>query len=204
MNKHQQELLMDMYRSTEASIATVNEILDLSIFERGQADNLQHEQVDLTTVITQIIATLKLGAQEKKIHILLLGEWPEHAFTTGDVGALRRAFMNLVANAIKYSHNGSKIEISYRLANTEHIIAIRDYGIGIPAAEQSKVINGYYRASNATQVQAHGTGLGLWLARMLAEQHHGRLWLSSRINNGTTIYVALPAATSSVPFQAAH
>ncbi|GAC1387455.1 MAG: hypothetical protein NVS1B7_1080 [Candidatus Saccharimonadales bacterium] len=190
--KTQVKLLHDMYRSTAASLSTVNEILDMSIFERGQAQKLQHEQVDLVTVVQEAIATLRLGAQEHTVHIKKVGTWPDEANTLGDVGALKRSYMNLLSNAIKYSHDDGAVEIGYRHANGEHIISVKDHGIGIPVAEQAKVLDGYYRATNATQKQAHGTGLGLWLARKLAEQHGGRLWLRSQVNHGTTIYMALP------------
>jgi signal transduction histidine kinase len=198
MTKEQQEMLLDMYRSTEASMATVNEILDLSIFERGQAHNLQSEQVDLTTIIQQVVSTLKLTASEKDITIKQVGKWPEQIVTMGDVSALKRSFMNLISNAIKYSLNGGEVEITYRHSGQEHIVAIRDHGIGIPAEEQDKVLNGYYRATNATRQQAHGTGLGLWLARMIVEQHKGRLWINSVEDLGTTIYLALPATSTKI------
>jgi signal transduction histidine kinase len=192
MNKKQQSLLNDMFRSAESSLATVNEILDLSIFERGQANKLQREIVDLPLVLREVCATLKLGAKEKQLK-LEFESWPEHAFVLGDVAALKRAYMNILANAIKYTAPNTDILINYRLANHEHIISIKDQGIGIPLKEQPKVMQGYYRATNATAVQAHGTGLGLWVTRMVIEQHHGRLWLNSRINHGTTIFTALPA-----------
>jgi signal transduction histidine kinase len=198
MTKAQQEMLLDMYRSTESSMTTVNEILDLSIFERGQAQNLQNEQVDLGTIVKQIVSTLKLTASEKKIVIKLTGKWPEQIITMGDVSALKRSFMNLVSNAIKYGLYDSVVEIGYRQSGHEHIIAIRDHGIGIPAEEQSKVLDGYYRASNATRQQAHGTGLGLWLARLTVEQHKGRLWINSVENEGTTVYLALPVTDKEV------
>jgi len=189
---HDLEILGDMFRSTESSLATVNEILDLSIFERGQAEKLQHEKVDMITVTTEIIATLKLGAKEKHITIARTGTWPAHAYVIGDVAALKRAVMNILSNSIKYSQNGKTIALTYTFKDNEHIIAFHDQGIGIPEAEQEKVLQGYYRATNATQMQASGTGLGLWLSRMLVEQHNGKLWLRSQENKGTTVFIALP------------
>lgn len=195
-SKEQQRLLHDMFKSTEASLATVNEILDQSIFERGHAANLQRDSVDIRAVINQVRATLNLGAQEKKITIEETGAWPGHAFVTGDVGALKRAFMNIIANAIKYSPDKSTVSLTYRSTDSnEHIIAIADSGIGIPASEQQRVMQGYYRASNATEVQAHGTGLGLWVTELIIQQHKGRIWINSVEGKGTTVYIALPMTT---------
>lgn len=200
----QRGLLHDMYLSAESSLSTVNEILDLSIFERNEKHTLQRESVDLRTVINQVIATLKLGAQEKNIEILQNGHWPEHLAVTGDVGALKRGFMNIVANAIKYTRDHDTVSITYRrTSDHEHIISVEDHGIGIPADEQTKVLEGYYRATNASEVQAHGTGLGLWLTRKIVQEHGGRLWLNSKVGKGTTVYVALPDVGSTTRQQPA-
>lgn len=191
----QLSMLSDMYRSTESSLATVNEILDMSIFDRGQSHKLQHERMDLAQVIKQVAATLKLGAQEKDLEFVREGDWPPHVYVDGDVAALKRALMNIISNAIKYSREHTNIALIYRKAEREHQIGIKDHGIGIPADEQAKVLGGYYRASNATAVQAHGTGLGLLVTQKIIEQHGGRLWFNSKLNEGTTIYIALPIAS---------
>lgn len=194
LSHKQQELLHDMYKSTESSIATVNEILDLSIFERGQTHNLQHELVDMVAVVTQVNATLSLGAKEKDVSIKQVGDWPSKAFVIGDVGALKRALMNIMSNAIKYSPDNTTVAIAHRTSSVkEHIFSIKDQGIGIPKDEQAKVLEGYYRATNASELQANGTGLGLWVTRMIIEEHKGRIWINSEQNKGTTIFIALPA-----------
>lgn len=196
LNMAQQALLADMYRSTEASLGTVNEILDLSIFERGQIGKLQKDVVDLVSVFRQVAATLRLGAQEKRITVHFADPWPSNVYVVGDAAALKRAFMNIVSNAIKYSPEDSTIDLTYRIEGSTHIVGIRDHGIGIPKDEQAKVLEGYYRAKNATKIQAHGTGLGLWLCRLVVEQHGGRVWLESEENKGTTIYASLPVTNT--------
>lgn len=196
LSQGQHDLLNDMYRSTESSLTTVNEILDLSIFERGQEHNLQHDLLDLHSVVRQVVATLKLGAQEKHITIHPTSDWPEQAFVTADLGALKRAMMNIVSNAIKYSPEKTAITVGYRTSAYEHIVSIKDEGIGIPSDEQEKVLGGYYRATNAATVQAHGTGLGLWVSKKIIEENGGRLWLNSKLDHGTTIYIALPVAVA--------
>ncbi len=197
LNKTQKEMLGDMYHSTEASLVTVNEILDLSVFERGQAGKMQHETLDLVSVVDEVRATLKLGAQEKKIKISKVGDWPDHTYVDGDVAALKRAIMNIVSNAIKYSRAETTIELSYHREGDKQVVTVRDWGIGIPKSEQAKVLEGYYRARNAVKIQAHGTGLGLWITKLIIEQHGGTLWLESHENKGTTIFVSLPIQHSS-------
>lgn len=200
----QKALLQDMFKSAEASTATINEILDLSVFERGQTTAATFSSIDVVTALREVQKTLSLGAQEKKLRIVLDKTIPIAATTSGDINALRRAFMNLISNSIKYAFEGTEISLSYRSEDNQHIFAIADKGIGIPKDEQDKVIGGYYRAKNASKVQAHGTGLGLWITRLIIEEHGGKLWLESEEDKGTTMYVSLPkvaAFTESRPSQ---
>lgn len=189
---HQQSLLQDMYRSTEASVATINEILDLSIFERGKQLTKDKELVDLVAVINDVRNTLSLSAKEKELDVIVAKTWPRTAYTEGDVASLKRAFMNILANAIKYSPTANVVTVAYRTENKQHIVGVLDHGIGIPKNEQAKVFEGYYRAANATKSNAHGTGLGLFLSRVIIEEHKGRIWIDSAENQGTAIFVALP------------
>lgn len=193
LEKDQEKTLKAVYNNTSSSLATVNEILDFSIFDRGKAGKLQRDIVDLRDVLSDVQKLHELTAEESKLGILHAGKWPKQALTIGDHGSLKRAVSNIMSNAIKYSPEGSKIEIALRTQNGNHIIAVRDHGIGIPKAEQKKVLRGYYRAQNASKVQAYGTGMGLWVTRMIIEQHRGKLWLESRENQGTTFFLSLPA-----------
>lgn len=193
LSKEQKSLLNDMYNSTSASLATVNEILDLSVFERNQNSKLQRETVDMAAVLREVTKTLKLGAEEKNLDIVFKGEWPERAFVSGDVAALKRSLMNIISNAIKYSPSDTSVDLSYEYRSLSHHFEIRDHGIGIPESEQQKVLQGYYRASNAVKLQANGTGLGLWITRLVIEEHGGSLKLSSSLKKGTAITISLPA-----------
>jgi signal transduction histidine kinase len=194
--KTQEKTLKSVYNNVASSLATVNEILDFSIFDRGKAGKLQHDIVDLRDVLSDVQKLHELAAEAAKLGIYHAGAWPEQALTVGDQGALKRALSNIVSNAIKYSPDGSKIEIALHTEGGKHIIGVRDHGIGIPKSEQRKVLQGYYRAANAAKVKTYGTGMGLWVTRMIVEQHQGRLWLESRENEGTTFFISLPAKTS--------
>lgn len=191
LNLEQLSMLGAMYHSVESSLATVNEILDFSIFDRGQA-KIQLEPTDVSAVVKQVVATLSLSAREKRLVIEPVGTWPRRVYTKGDVAALKRAFMNMFSNSIKYSYDSGSIEITYHTDNNQHVIGIRDHGIGIPKNELKKVMDGYYRATNATKVEVHGTGLGVLVTKKIIERHGGRLWIESEQGRGTDIFIALP------------
>ncbi len=192
ITEEQHGLLVDVYSSTALSLATVNEILDFSIFDRNNAMKLQHERINLFTVLKEVEKILKLSAKEADVQIKFADKWPETIEVSGDVAALKRAFTNIITNAVKYSPAGKKIELVYSSEHDEHVIAVRDHGIGIPRTEQKRVLEGYYRATNATKFQTRGTGLGLWITRLIIEQHGGRLWIKSKEGEGTIVFAALP------------
>ncbi len=190
--KEQEELLTDMYVSAEMSLATVNEILDLSIFDRGKGKNMHRDPVDLVALMSEVQKALKLAAKEKNVVIKLSKSWPAVARVVGDAGALKRAFMNIVSNAIKYSPDTAQITIEYLHEKGQHVISVKDSGIGIPKDEIGRVMEGYYRARNTTKIESHGTGLGLWVTKLIIQEHKGKIWIESAENVGTTVHVALP------------
>lgn len=188
------ELLSDMSISARSVMSTINEILDLSIFEEGNPNKLQHSRVDLVAVAREVQKEFKLASKVKDIVIKRDNSWPEHAFVMGDVGAIRRGLMNIISNAIKYSPETTQVTLGYQKNGDMHTMSVQDTGIGIPASEIEKVTEGYYRASNATSILAHGTGIGLWVTKLMLEQHQGHLVIESQEDIGTTVYLSIPIA----------
>jgi signal transduction histidine kinase len=109
---------------------------------------------------------------------------------------LRRLIGNLLSNAVKYSPADSDVSISLTREDVGGqpwaVVAVRDHGIGIPAADLPRLFERGFRAGNATRGSVHGTGLGLIAARVVAEQHGGMLDVSSREGEGSTFSVRLP------------
>ncbi|HXW21454.1 MAG TPA: ATP-binding protein [Rhodomicrobium sp.] len=118
------------------------------------------------------------------------GELPE---MRGDPKLLRRAFSNLISNALKYSGEGSLVEISGRYADGTIEICVADHGVGIPAAELGRVRERFFRGSNAGSIP--GTGIGLSLVQQIVEQHGGHMTIESELGHGTRVTVSLPAGT---------
>jgi signal transduction histidine kinase len=115
-----------------------------------------------------------------------------------DAAALRSALQNLLANAIKYGGPAPSIRLAageVRSRGRSFVeIAVSDRGIGIPAAEQSRIFEPFYRGSEALARQIHGNGLGLSIVRSIVEAHGGRVTVSSTQGAGSTFTVRLPAA----------
>lgn len=112
----------------------------------------------------------------------------------GDPKLLRRAFSNLISNALKYSPEGGLVEIWGKTGDGAVEICIADHGIGVPAAELGRVHERFFRGSNAGSIP--GTGIGLSLVQHIVEQHGGRMTIESELGRGTRVTVSLPIGVS--------
>jgi signal transduction histidine kinase len=110
----------------------------------------------------------------------------------GDPKLLYQAFSNLLSNAIKYSPNGSLIELSAHDEPGNEIIIVEDHGIGIPHADLDRLFERYHRGSNVKGIV--GTGIGLYMVKMVLELHHGSISVESSVGNGSRFVVRLPIA----------
>ena len=113
---------------------------------------------------------------------------------TTDVQLLRQVLLNLVSNAIKYTPDGGEIAIDIGVDDDGIVWAIHDTGIGIPRDAQARLFEKFYRADNAAQVETEGTGLGLYIVRLIADQLGGRVWCQSEEGCGTSFFLRMPRA----------
>jgi signal transduction histidine kinase len=107
---------------------------------------------------------------------------------------LRRVFVNLVDNAIKYSPDGGRIDVELSASDGLVRFAVHDEGLGIPEDEQERIFDKFHRLDPYLQRGVSGTGLGLYICRELVRQMNGRIWVESSAGEGSTFSVELPAA----------
>jgi signal transduction histidine kinase len=113
----------------------------------------------------------------------------------GEESALRRVFENLIANAIKYGESGQWIGVRARRVGRDVHVSIADRGIGIAAAEQSRIFDPFYRAPEVIAARLQGAGLGLSLVQRIVQAHGGRITVNSEPGTGSEFTVILPAAS---------
>jgi signal transduction histidine kinase len=120
----------------------------------------------------------------------------------GDAKLLFQAFSNLLSNAVKYSTAGGAIEVAAERAAAEAVVSISDHGIGIPAGDLDRLFERYHRGSNVSGIV--GTGVGLYLVKMVVDQHGGRIAVQSREGEGARFTIHLPLAPAGADRDASH
>ena len=108
----------------------------------------------------------------------------------GDAKLLFQVFSNLLSNAIKYSPDGGVIAVDAAMATDEVVVAIADHGIGIPAADLDRLFERYHRGSNVSGIV--GTGVGLYLVKMVVDMHGGAVTVESKEGDGARFTIRLP------------
>lgn len=190
VNKEQEDLLHDVEESTIRLITMVNEMLDITKIEKGDLE-LSLEQVDPVEIIDSILSDLAEYASRHEFKIE--HHKPDQAISIyADKLRLRQVLQNIIDNAIKYSQHPGQLEIKYEVKDEAVVFSFADNGIGIPAAEQSKMFGRFYRASNTARTTSSGSGLGLYIVKSIVEQLDGSITFESAENVGTTFHITLP------------
>jgi two-component sensor histidine kinase len=177
-------------------------MLSISKLDSTQGSSIFHE-VDLLKVIHSSIFVLEPAAAARNIRLILTANQDLAYLVSGDAGQLSQVFINLISNAIKFSHSDSEVGISIEriqdLGKPELIrIRVSDLGIGIPQEDIGKLFTRFFRGQNAIEGQLPGTGLGLAIVESIVKFHQGGVKVESTLGKGTTILVDLPTANQRV------
>jgi heavy metal sensor kinase len=170
----------------------VNDMLTLSEAEAG-SQVLVKEPVNVGGLLEDLVDQMRLLAMDRSIQIDVHG-FPE-LYISADKLWIRRAVINLLDNAIKYSKPGGRIEVSASLDNSRIHMQIKDHGIGISQHDLPHIFDRLYRADPARTRVNGGAGLGLALVRWIIEAHSGTIHVTSHPDLGTTFDISLPART---------
>ncbi len=181
----------DAHESAQRLIGLVNDLLDIARLESGKLTTVP-SALDLQALSASVVAELAPLAELKKQRVGVSGETVPRVYA--DPQLTRQAVMNLVSNAIKYTPPGGCITVETR-ADGDHVCcAVQDTGIGISAASQRRLFEKFYRADNAQMIDTEGTGLGLYLVRLIAERSGGSVSCQSIERGGSTFTLTLPVA----------
>ncbi len=173
---------------SERILELINDLLDITKIEIGKF-SYHDEDFSIDQAVREVITHQKIITPRRAIRY----SGSSKMFFTGDQYRIRQALINLLTNAIKYSPNDKVIEVVLKRQRSGVLLSFKDYGVGIPQAEQRQIFNRYYRTKNIRKKRSEGLGLGLYITNQIVKHYHGKLWVKSRPAKGSTFYLFLPA-----------
>ncbi|MGE5200698.1 MAG: ATP-binding protein [Acidobacteriota bacterium] len=184
----------DICNSAEHLLGIINDILDVSKLEAGKLE-IEEEIVDLSQIVRNLLHFVadRAGALEVAIDTEIARDLPRLRV---DQRKLKQVLLNLVTNALKFSHPGGRVLLQARNAGGAVVIDVIDRGIGMDEAEIATAVTRFGQVASTWNRKHAGTGLGLPLAIGLVELHGGKLEIKSRKGEGTTVTVSFPAERS--------
>ncbi|MDH3229645.1 MAG: ATP-binding protein [Alphaproteobacteria bacterium] len=187
------EYAHDIQESADHLLAVVNDILDLSKIEAGRAE-LVLEDVDAAELVDSCLRLIHGRAAEARLQLRRQVDATLPKLRV-DPLKIKQILINLLSNAIKFTRSGGTVTIRVAAIPEGGVsLAVSDTGIGIAKQDMAKAIETYGRIERDASQRVEGTGLGLPLAKALAELHGGDLVIESRAGEGTTVEVRLPAS----------
>jgi signal transduction histidine kinase len=194
---YEENASIETYREFLGDIASEVDRLDKIIESLLALVDLDQEKLELNYEITyvnylleKLIQSLKPIAEQKGMHIQFICS--EKIQINLDRIKIQQALTNIIHNAIKYTPQGKKVEVSLYSEDNKVTVQIKDNGIGIPEESLPYIFERFYRVDQARARSTGGTGLGLAISKQIIELHQGEIEVISQVNKGTIFYVRLP------------
>jgi PAS domain S-box-containing protein len=194
LTEQQRDFLSRIQDSIQHITALINDLLDIESIEAGI--DTRREFVQLEGILRYTIDMLdgQLKAKHLKVRTDIASALP--ALRANPI-RLRQVLDNIIGNAIKYSHDHGEIFISVQSEEDQVILQVTDQGSGIPPADQPRIFDKFYRATNIDP-DVEGSGLGLAIVKNIVENHQGRIWVESTVGKGSSFFVVLPVVPEPV------
>ena len=190
INEGQKTLLAKGYASNERVINLVNDMLNVSRIEEGRFGySFAHE--DIANALKVVLGTLENEINERKIQVSI--KKPDNlALVLMDKQKIILVLQNLLENAVKYTPEKGKIDVTIEQGKNHLHVYIKDNGVGIPKEDKKKMFSKFFRAGNVIRMQTEGSGLGLFICKNVIETHGGRIKFTSEEGKGTEFSFTLP------------
>ena len=202
LTAEQREYLRIVKSSADALLTVINDILDFSQIEAGRFE-LDPIDFNLRDAIGDTANAVALRAHQKGLELVVDVAPDVPRILKGDPGRLRQILVNLLGNAIKFTHRGEVVlRVTEESATGEDVVlhfAVSDTGVGIPLDRQKSVFEAFTQADGSVTRRYGGTGLGLTISSQLVELMGGRIWVESDAGTGSTFHFTASFAAGDVP-----
>ena len=165
----------------------ISDLLDVSKINTGKMP-FNFSSFDLIHLLKEVKEMMQ---QTSSSHTILLEYKTDELIVQADRQRIEQVIINLISNAVKYSHNASNVIIHCLAANEKAIVSVQDFGAGIPDEEQRLIFERFYRVKN-TASHVSGLGIGLYISNEIISRHHGRLTVTSQPGAGSTFTFEIP------------
>jgi PAS domain S-box-containing protein len=192
LSEDQQRFLTVVERNSKRLMQLVGDLLFMAQVEAGKLA-LELEEVELRELVGECLEAARPIADDRGIE--LVAEVEETPSMLGDRSRLTQVLDNLISNALKFTPRSGRVSVRVSLAGDDVLVEVEDTGVGIPADEQERLFERFFRSSKASEQAIPGTGLGLTIAKAIVERHEGSITIESTEGVGTTVRVRLPVRT---------
>ena len=184
--------LVDSRESAERLIGLVNDLLDIARLEGGRTVAAP-VRVDLAALCRDLTGQMQPNVAKRQ-HTLSVSGIDDPAPVFVDGAMVLQAIQNLLSNAIKYTPDGGQVRMALTREGADIICTVEDSGIGVPEAARGRLFEKFFRADNVLTMETEGTGLGLFMVRLILEKFGGRIWYEPGTDGtGSRFAFALPA-----------
>ena len=190
LNEKQEQYLEHIRASGRHLLELLNDILDLSKVEAGKMQ-LELDRTSLREALEHGVAMVSERADRQGLSLIVALEDGVDV-VVADPLRLKQVILNLLTNAVKFTPSGGRVEANAERVGDEIRVSVKDSGLGIAESDQARIFEAFQQGRRDVSASAEGTGLGLTLCRRIVELHGGRLWVDSRLGQGSTFTFAIP------------
>jgi len=194
LNKKQKEYMKDVYQSNKRMIKLVNDLLNVSRLDTGML-KIEPKPMQFEKIIEDVIEGQEILIAEKQCKVTFEKPKKKLPAVLLDESLIKQVVHNLLTNAIRYSKpikGKVLIKLELRDKNKDYLLTVSDNGIGIPKNKQQRIFEKFFRTDEAQKMESEGSGLGLYISKMIIKSSGGQIWFESEKNKGAKFYVSIP------------
>jgi signal transduction histidine kinase/CheY-like chemotaxis protein len=195
LNERQDDYLRDIWSSGKHLLELLNDILDLSKIEAGQMV-LNRSEFGVRESLEYCLSMVRERALQQRV-LLSLDVDPDVGLLDADRLRFRQVVLNMLSNAVKFTPEGGRVDVSAFLRGRDLVVLVADTGVGVPAEDRERIFDAFQQGGRSSG-QVEGTGLGLTLSKRILEMHGGSIWVESEAGKGSTFGIALPAGSEAL------